>query len=281
MKQISTELMAHLKEDVTHLAVCWRVKRRDGVVMGFCSHDEDVEYDGVIYLASSGFLPSAVEDRSGLMVDNLEIEGILNADAINEEDVLVGKYDFAEIDVFAVNYRDVSQGILLLRKGWLGDVTLDGEHFSAQMRGLSERLNHVLGDMYSPACRANFSDAKCGLDEASFRYSGVVSEVSNRRVFTDDARTEVQGFFSFGAVYFTSGDNGGLSMEVKIFLDQTIELVLPMPYDIGVGDGYDIVAGCDKSFATCRDRFANAVNFRGEPHLPGIEKLLQTSSTRS
>ena len=38
---------------------------------------------------------------------------------------------------------------------------------------------------------------------------------------------------------------------------------------IAPGDAFIVTAGCDKLFATCRDRFANVVNFRGFPHIPG------------
>lgn len=34
-----------------------------------------------------------------------------------------------------------------------------------------------------------------------------------------------------------------------------------------------LTEGCDKQLSTCRDRFANAVNFRGEAHLPGNDLL--------
>ena len=37
----------------------------------------------------------------------------------------------------------------------------------------------------------------------------------------------------------------------------------------GGGDTFSVVAGCDKKFATCKAKFANALNFRGFPHLPG------------
>ncbi len=30
-----------------------------------------------------------------------------------------------------------------------------------------------------------------------------------------------------------------------------------------------VEVGCDKRFETCRDRFANTLNFRGFPHIPG------------
>lgn len=35
-----------------------------------------------------------------------------------------------------------------------------------------------------------------------------------------------------------------------------------------------IAGGCDKSFATCGARFANRVNFRGFPHMPGVDAVL-------
>lgn len=35
-----------------------------------------------------------------------------------------------------------------------------------------------------------------------------------------------------------------------------------------------VAAGCDKSFATCGARFGNRVNFRGFPHMPGVDAVL-------
>ena len=35
----------------------------------------------------------------------------------------------------------------------------------------------------------------------------------------------------------------------------------------------EVREGCDKRFETCVNRFANALNFRGEPHLPGTDLL--------
>ena len=39
------------------------------------------------------------------------------------------------------------------------------------------------------------------------------------------------------------------------------------------GNTVRVTAGCDKSLATCRDVFANVINFQGEPHVPGIDAL--------
>ena len=35
------------------------------------------------------------------------------------------------------------------------------------------------------------------------------------------------------------------------------------------GDGFQIIAGCDKQFATCREKFENSARFQGFPFLPG------------
>ena len=48
----------------------------------------------------------------------------------------------------------------------------------------------------------------------------------------------------------------------------------PMPEPIAVGDAFTVTAGCDKAFSTCHDRFANAVNFRGFPHIPGNDFVI-------
>jgi uncharacterized phage protein (TIGR02218 family) len=52
-----------------------------------------------------------------------------------------------------------------------------------------------------------------------------------------------------------------------------------MPYTIETGDRFTIVAGCDKSSKTCIEKFNNIINFRGEPDVPGTDKILTTAGT--
>lgn len=42
-----------------------------------------------------------------------------------------------------------------------------------------------------------------------------------------------------------------------------------LAFAVAPGATFMATAGCDKRFATCRTRFANTLNFRGFPHLPG------------
>ena len=53
-----------------------------------------------------------------------------------------------------------------------------------------------------------------------------------------------------------------------------IELWQRPPQPLAVSDAFTVTAGCDKRFATCRDRFANGANFRGFPHIPGNDFVI-------
>ena len=283
MKQISTELAAHLSGEVTTLATCWKLTRRDSTVLGFTDHDHDIVYSGVTYKAASGFTPSAIQNSGSLKVDNLDVEGIISAGSITEADILAGLYDFSEMEIFQVNYNDLTQGTLKLRCGWLGEVSVYKQQFVAEVRGLTQRLSQNMGELYSASCRATLGDSRCKVVLASYTITGTVSGVTSNLQFSDASRTEANDTFSLGKITFTSGGNVGLSMEVKHYLHTggQLTLVLPMPYAIEVGDSYSLSQGCDKTLATCNARFGNVVNFRGEPLVPGLDRMLETAGTRS
>jgi uncharacterized phage protein (TIGR02218 family) len=86
------------------------------------------------------------------------------------------------------------------------------------------------------------------------------------------------GVLTPGRLVWTSGANAGLAVEVKAHTHGTgsarLSLFLPMPDPIAIGDGFTVTAGCDKTLATCRDRFSNVVNFGGFPHMPGNDFAL-------
>lgn len=282
MKPLSTELQTHLQGEVLTLAHCWKITRRDATVLGFTSHDQDIVYDSVTYYSSPGFTPSDITSNAELAVDHLDVEAVLDSSFMTEADIMAGLYDFAQLEVFLLNYRDLTQGALNLRTGWIGEVTVGRGYFVAEVRGLMQSLSQHIGELYSPSCRAKLGDSRCQVNMSGYTVTGTVTSVSNQRVFADSSRSEASGYFDFGKITFTSGANAGLSMEVKEFLQgDAIRLMLPMPHAITIGDTYSLQAGCDKTLSTCASRFSNAVNFRGEPHVPGIDNMLQTVSTRT
>jgi uncharacterized phage protein (TIGR02218 family) len=281
MKTISTNLQSHIDGEVTTLACCWKIIRSDGNIMGFTDASDDVIYDGITYHAATGFSPSAHATSANLAVDNQEVAGVLDAGFITEADIMAGIYDFAEIEVFQLNYNAPEDGRIILRSGKLGEVKLNGGRFVAEIRGITQNLVQNIGTFYSPSCRAKFGDSRCKKNLASYTVTASINTVISRQEFTAYALTQDAGYFEYGLINFTSGANSGIKAEIKRFADKKITTMLALPYDVAVGDGFSISAGCDKTFSTCISRFGNAINFRGEPHVPGMDRMLETASTRS
>jgi uncharacterized phage protein (TIGR02218 family) len=274
MQNISEKLINYMQCEVTTLATCWQLKLRDGAVLGFTEADFDLKIDNVVYQANTGLWSSAIESSTKLNADNLEVEGLLESEFITEQDILAGRYDHAEVAVFMVNYLDVSAGKLQLRTGWLDDVSLSGHRFYAEVRGLMQSFSKNIGELYSPQCRANFGDNRCKVDLSKYTNTGKVMQVISQSKFIDQNCNELDGYYNYGLVEFLSGENKGLRIEVKSSSRGEIELMLPLAFELKIDDEYKVIVGCDKCFNTCIQKFNNAVNFRGEPHVPQMEKLI-------
>lgn len=350
MKAVSSALASHLAGPLTTLATCWRVERRDGVVFGFTDHDADLVVDGVTYRAKTGYRRAAIATRADLSVDDTEVDGILDAAEIDAASLRAGLWDGAEVRIFLVNWSDLTQATLRLRRGRLGEVIArDDGTFRAELRGLAQALNVTVGELYTPECRADLGDARCRvpirpplrqdgtayalgefvrvetapLATGSYReeerhYECTTAGTSGTTAPTFDttigatttdgtavwtarmawtlpatvesapdrstvvieaigeAPTRPDDWFEHGVAVFETGLNAGVARDVLGWTasTRTLALFLKLPFPASAGDVLRIQPGCDKRLATCRDRFANRLNFRGEPHIPGDKGIV-------
>ncbi|HTP77994.1 MAG TPA: DUF2163 domain-containing protein [Rhizomicrobium sp.] len=276
MKSLPPALQAHLASGATTLCWCWKIVRRDGVVQGYTDHDVPVSFDGLAYEAASGFVASDVQSTLGLAVDNLTVLGALSSATLNEDDLAAGLYDDADVEIWRVNWTSTDQRVLM-RKGSLGEVKRGKTAFSAEVRGLAHRLNQPVGRVYSYSCDADLGDARCTRDVSSAQFTAVatVAGVIDARRFTvSGIESYATGWFSAGKLTFTSGANAGRGMEIKRQAGTGIELWQAMSEPVAAGDAATLVAGCDKQFTTCKTKFANGINFRGFPYMPGNDAAL-------
>jgi uncharacterized phage protein (TIGR02218 family) len=281
MREIPQALQALLDGGVTTLCWCWKLAPRGGDPLGFTDHDRDVAFDGLTYRAATGFTASEMQASLGLTVDNLEVAGALSSLSLTEADLLAGTYDDAELEIWLVDWSDPARR-LLLRAGTLGEVKRGEAGFAAEIRGLAHRLNTPLGRNFQFGCDAVLGDQRCrvDLDQPQFTGEGAVVSASDAWRFRASGLEAYEaGWFRHGWLNWTSGVNAGRTGEVKAHrIDAAgvvIELVHAMPAAISAGDGFTILAGCDKQFATCREKFANTVNFRGFPHMPGNDFVVR------
>lgn len=162
MKIISDALKAHLAGSVLTTCTCWKITRTDGVVLGFTDHDSDVPYIDVIYRSKTGYTRSAISSDLTLGVDNLEVEGILDSSFIAEQDLRNNVYDHARVDIFLLNWADLTMGVAPLRRGWFGEIIVTPNGiFKTEIRGLMQAMTVNFGETINAKCRASFGDSKC------------------------------------------------------------------------------------------------------------------------
>tara|TARA_R110002072_G_scaffold25934_1_gene86428 strand:+ start:1884 stop:2726 length:843 start_codon:yes stop_codon:yes gene_type:complete len=273
MKQISLDLKTHLAGEVTTLVTCWRLTRRDGRRLAFTTHDQILRIDHVSFRPVNSFFSTAVSSSNALNVDNLAVDMMLSSDGIDERDIRAGLYDHAAIEIFQVNWQDLSQGKLPIRKGWLGEFSLKDDQFTVEIRGLSQKLQQTIGDVFSPDCRADLGGDRCHVNLEKVSRLGRVTEVLEPDRFQDSGRAEVDGWYDYGVLRWISGGNAGLKSEIKRYTVADFRLYDDLKSPIAVGDIYLAVAGCDKRAVTCKTKFDNFANFRGETAIPGTDAL--------
>lgn len=262
-----------LQPDLTSIAFCWRVERRDGVAMGFTTHDRDLEIGHLIYRAAPGMLPSAISRSDGFDVDALDVSGALTSDAISESDLAAGRWDGAAVTMFMIDWAAPEGKQLLLARGWLGDVSAEGNGFLAELKGPTVLLDVPVVEQTSPECRAQLGDKRCRVDMAARTRVTRVAAVIDEDVIQVESAATAANAYGYGRLRWISGANSGLESAVLSSAGAVLTLREPSHFPPAAGDLVEISEGCDKRLVTCSGRFANVPNFRGEPHLPGIDLL--------
>lgn len=285
MKNLDPALTNHLQQEVTTLCWCWRITRTDGTILGFTNLDSDLLIDGVTYAAATGFTPTAIALSNTMSVDNLEINSVLDDASISATDLIGGRFDYARIDIFLVNYLDLPTSLnvnppkhLLLVSGVLGEVQNSDYSFSAEVRSKAQFLSQKSTNLTSKLCRYDLGDIHCTIDLAPFTHNLVVESIASSRSFTVDASfNQSDGYLSYGNVEFTSGANNGVKAMVAIYVNgtRTVTLFEPLPYQLAAGDGLIAIAGCRKSTQDCHGRYNNIPNYGGEPSVPGADVFMR------
>jgi uncharacterized phage protein (TIGR02218 family) len=279
MREIPAALAAHIATGETTLCRAWRVTRADGAVLGFTEHDQALTFAGITFEPASGFAASEARAASGLAAPAAEIEGGFSSEAITEADLAAGRYDGARVELLLVNWQAPEDQHVLLSVQEIGEVVRAGPGFSAELRSVAHRLQQPQGRIYNRRCDADLGDIRCGVDmnvAGRTRAGEVVAVVAADRLRISGLVGLAEGYFRLGQLRFDNGllagrrfaiEESGAAVEGVV----EVRLWLPLEASPGIGDPVTLSVGCDKSFATCRTKFSNPLNFQGFPHMPGSD----------
>lgn len=258
------------------VATYWRISRRDGVTLGFTTHDRDLWFAGLLHRSAPGMVPSAIRRSADLEPDSAEVEGALSHDAISAADLALGRFDRARVRIGLVDWETLESHAIY--RGTIGTVAETGGSFTAALESRKQELQRDPVPRTSPSCRAEFCGPGCNLSAARFSHEVQITALdvtANAVSFDGDVSADA---LPGGTLRWLDGPYAGQTM--SIVATSTGKLVLDLPLDLvpPAGSRALVREGCDRTLATCAGRFGNAVNFQGEPHLPGNDLITRYPS---
>lgn len=258
------------------VATYWRIARRDGVTLGFTTHDRDLWFDGVLHRSAPGMIPSAIRRTADFEPDSAEVEGALSHDSIAASDLAKGRYDGAAVLIGLVDWETLEQQDLY--RGTIGAVIEQDGAFSATLQSRKAELHRDPVPRTSPTCRAEFCGPGCSLSAAAFKRDAMVA--------WSDPDANTVGFHGMaaaaqyvgGGVRWLDGPLAGTRSGIAAAVDGALVCDQPVDSSIPAGTRAILIDGCDRTIGTCSARFANAINFQGEPYLPGNDLVTRYPS---
>ncbi|MEL6529417.1 MAG: DUF2163 domain-containing protein [Pseudomonadota bacterium] len=256
--------------DLDTVATFWRIYRRDGLMLAFTSHDRDLFFAGIRHRAAPGMVPASIRLTADLSEDSAEVRGALSHATIREEDLAAGLFDQAAIEIGAVDWETSDHHIIY--SGQIGRIEDDRRGFTAELRSAKRQLDQDLVPRTSPTCRALFCGPGCGQKSAKF--------TSVRELVSIDIDANAVAFegiepesFIDGQLRFLDGPQTGIAFGIMSAANGQLSLDRQLVDGTQIGTRTELREGCDHTVRTCAQRFGNAVNFRGEPSLPGNDLL--------
>ncbi len=269
---------AELKKPATIVARVFTITPVAGAVLRFTDYSEALTVGGDTYLPASAFTVTALRKRADASVDTQSAD-LLTGDDLTENRLLAGVYDHAEVTMSLALPGNEGLGLWPMARRYFGEIGSAEIAATVELRSLTEMMQRPVGRIYLKTCDARFGDARCGLDldALGFVHAATIADSGPSispidRAF-DVSSVQADGYFQYGVCRFTDGLNLGVERPIVHHADDRVTLLLPPPFPIANGDGLALTRGCDKTFPTCRDVYANYLNFRGFPDMPTDEEL--------
>lgn len=275
MKSISTGLKSAI--DTGEVCTLFSIVASSGAERYFTDHDLTLVVDGKTYIPSAGVTRLKMKTTNNAEVSNQEVAATILD--MPDDELRSGKWDNALIEVSMCSWRIPASGKLIIFKGTIGVIQWTDEGFRADIQNYLRDLGRNIGNVVTSNCRHQlFSTGGpgkiggCNIARSTYFSTGTVSFIiTNRLKIKISSTGRPAEWASNGFIKFTSGNNTGITSEVKIHsvdgIGEYVELFLPTIMPIGVGDSFELTAGCDHTIETCSSKFGNVVNFGGFPHL--------------
>jgi uncharacterized phage protein (TIGR02218 family) len=279
MRTLPSNLSTKLASgDTTSLCRLFVLTQLDGTITYFTDAQQSVTVSSQVYEPAAGVSVGALQLRVNEAAGALTITvAAVDGGTIGFDDLLRGSYDNAELRFYIADHSDPDDERLEIWRGWFTRIDMNerGEA-SVEVNGLLHKARYFITEEYSPVCRAQFGDSRCGINLATYTRTGTVVSASGYQVTLSLDSAAPTGGFALGSIVATSGANVGRGIEIRSWNSgtSTATCFVQPALAFQPGDTVSIVAGCDfTTGASGCGKYSNILNFRGEPFVPGQDAV--------
>lgn len=248
-----------------------------GGVYYYTTADIEIKVDGITYspfgLQISGLrykLTSTLEaDEQSIVI------GSTSTDLIGTVPFVValqqGAFDGGRVTrqrAYLTDWNSPPVGTILLFTGYISTIT----SLTRTQAEIKVKSDLALLDVQMPRrlyqvnCLNTLYDAGCGVIKSAYAFAGTVEAGST--VTTINWAGATSAAFWLGTVVFTNGVNTGITRTIKNSTGTQLILNTPLPNPCNTGDEFTAHWGCDKTAATCANKFNNFANNTSFPFVP-------------
>jgi uncharacterized phage protein (TIGR02218 family) len=260
-KYIPPPLAEHYRSPAVTVTHIMRIRTKTGHVYGFTDLDVNIRYDPSIYdpgntgddwgmidhkALNGGFALSRLDLAANLSVDNAEMS-ILPGDAsITPQQLMSGFLESADVRIYRINYTDTSMGHECIAVGKLGNSRISENQGFLDFLSLVSQLKQPEAELQTIQCRHIFGGPGCPKPYTWFDFEvTAVDGDQPHRIFATDI-SPTNDFFVPGVLEWVTGDNAGLDMDVEQNTGGTFAMMLPMGYQVRIGDTGRVRQDCTK-----------------------------------
>ncbi len=252
------------------------ITRTDGTVIRFAESDEPLIVEGDTYAVVPGLKVSAISHTSNGEMPSCQFMGVQGA-TFSSVDLDVGLFDAATVQIYIVDRLNLTRKGLAFT-GAVSNINCDpmGRGVVFDVKGPASSARKLMTMKRAPMCRTDLFSSLCQVDKTAYAVATTVDTIVDAFNFTvTGALAEVDGWFNQGVVVTSTGVAFVTSNWSQS--SQTITAYLPCSRLISVGLGLTLYPGCDKTLTGTNGcaKFANQINFQGEPHFTGTAAAAQ------
>jgi uncharacterized phage protein (TIGR02218 family) len=285
VKQISTELFEYLHSRKEFL-MCdlYELTLKSGLVFRYASYDQNITVSGFTYNHKGPhFKRGTIKLSSGISVDKLTVTVYADTnDLISNTPIMQiahnGGFDEATLSLYRcfMGSPGIAVGAVEMFTGYVDVENGGGLEMKWTVKSGVQKLNveYPLRKYY-PTCHYSLYDAGCGLNLASFTTTGKVTAVTSYQDFNTNV-SKPDGYYQQGGIEWLSGALAGVSAPIDSSYQANGRIIMLIPLDVApaVGDTFKIYPGCDKTPATCQNKFGNISRNRATPYIPLKETIV-------